>query len=246
MNKELEEYTKEDENIIQSFDIRSTLSDSIFDKNQKMHEDVRNKLLKISDNFLEYLGIEFFIHDIILTGSLSNYMWSEYSDVDLHILVDFEDSEYSLELLKEFFAAKKSSWNNTHDIKIKNFEVEIYVQDVNETHTASGIYSVLRNKWVRKPIKVKANIDDKKILDKADDIFLQYENLLKLSKQKDISVRVDKLLKKLSKFRKSGLTKNGEFSYENLTFKLLRRNGTIEKLINLKNHSIDKKLSLKQ
>jgi hypothetical protein len=245
MNRELEEYTKEDENIINSFGIRNTLSDSIFDENQKMHEDVRKKLLEISDNFLEFLGIEFFIHDIILTGSLSNYMWSEYSDVDLHILVDFEDSEYSLDLLKEFFAAKKSSWNNTHNIKINHFEVEIYVQDVNEQHTASGIYSILRNKWITKPKKVKPDINDKKILDKADDIFLQYENLLKLSKHNDVSKKIDKLLKKLSKFRKTGLSKDGEFSYENLTFKLLRRNGTIEKLINLKNHSIDKKLSLK-
>jgi hypothetical protein len=245
MNRELEEYTKEDENIINSFAVKNTLSDSIFDENQKMRDDVRKKLLEISDNFLEFLGIEFFIHDIILTGSLSNYMWSEYSDVDLHVLVDFEDSEYSLDLLKEFFAAKKSSWNNIHDIKINDFEVEIYVQDVNEKHTASGIYSILRNKWVTKPKKVKPNINDKKILDKADDIFLQYENLLKLSKHNDVSVKIDKLLKKLSKFRKSGLSKDGEFSYENLTFKLLRRNGTIEKLINLKNHLIDKKLSLK-
>lgn len=245
MNKELEEYTKEDENIIKSFDVKDKLSEAFFDKNQKMHEDVRKKLLDISNNFIEFLGIEFFIHDIILTGSLSNYMWSNYSDVDLHILVDFENNKYGLDILKEFFAAKKSSWNNTHNIKINNFEVEIYVQDVDEKHTASGIYSILKNKWINKPKKVKPNINDKKILDKADDIFLQYKNLLKLSKHKDVSIKVDNLLKKLSKFRKSGLSKNGEFSYENLTFKLLRRNGTIEKLINLKNESIDKKLSLK-
>jgi DNA-binding Lrp family transcriptional regulator len=246
LREDIVEFTKDDEKIIKSFDVKSKLSDDIFDENMKMNDDVREKLLKISDNFIEYVGIEFFIHDITLTGSLANYMWSNYSDVDLHILVDFENSDYTNEILKEFFSAKKTSWNNTHNVKIKNFDVEVYVQDVNEPHESSGVYSILKNKWIVKPEMKKPNIEDKKILDKADDIRLQYENLLNSSKQKDVSDGVDKLLKKLSKFRKSGLSKNGEFSYENLTFKLLRRNGIIKNLIDLKNQSIDKKLSLKQ
>lgn len=246
IKEEIIEYTKDDEKIIKSFEVKSELSSDIFDENMKMRDNVRKKLLEISDKFIEYIGIDFFIHDVTLTGSLSNYMWSEYSDVDLHILVDFENSEYSSELLKEFFGAKKSTWNNLHNIKIKNFDVEVYVQDVNETHESSGVYSILKNKWVIKPTKEKPKINDKQILDKGDDIRLQYENILKLSKTNDVSKQVDALLKKLSKFRKSGLTKEGEFSYENLTFKLLRRNGVIKKLMDLKNTSIDKKLSLKQ
>jgi hypothetical protein len=49
---------------------------------------------------------------------------------------------------------------------------------------------------------------------------------------------------KLKKYRKSGLDKSGEFGLENLVFKVLRRNGYIEKLYNVPIKMIDKKLSL--
>ena len=38
----------------------------------------------------------------------------------------------------------------------------------------------------------------------------------------------------------------GEFSYENLAFKLLRRNGYIGKLLDVQTQSADKKLSIAQ
>ena len=56
-----------------------------------LNSEVREKLLEISDSFIEFIGVDFFIHDLILTGSLANYNWSEYSDVDLHIIIDYSD-----------------------------------------------------------------------------------------------------------------------------------------------------------
>jgi len=55
-----------------------------------------------------------------------------------------------------------------------------------------------------------------------------------------------KYREKLRKYRTCGLQKEGEFSYENLVFKFLRRNGYIAKLENFKNKFVDKKLSLEQ
>ena len=52
---------------------------------------------------MNYLGIDFFIHDILLTGSLANYGWSKYSDVDLHIVIDFDESNHNNKLLKRIF-----------------------------------------------------------------------------------------------------------------------------------------------
>ena len=51
------------------------------------------------NDFIESFGVEFFIHDVVLTGSLANYNWSQYSDVDLHIIIDFEESKYEMDLL---------------------------------------------------------------------------------------------------------------------------------------------------
>jgi serine/threonine protein kinase len=49
---------------------------------------------------------------------------------------------------------------------------------------------------------------------------------------------------KLKKFRISGLQKGGEMSLENLVFKVLRRNGYIDKLYNVPTTTIDNKLSM--
>lgn len=244
---ELSEYSQEDEKIVKSFKLKDSLCLDIFIKSDGeylMNEKIRKQLLEISNDFLDTLGVEFFIHDIVLTGSLANYNWSEYSDVDLHILIDFEEIDVNKELIKEFFDAKKNVWNEKHNIKINNFDVEIYVQDVNEKHISSGVYSVLNNEWVIEPKKTAEDIDDKKILDKGEQYAKIIDKLIDKSKTENVLPKIERLRKKLKAFRQSGLESGGEFSYENLTFKLLRRNGYINKLLELKNKILDKKLSL--
>jgi hypothetical protein len=251
---ELSEDRGTDEKIVKTFYVKDTLSLDIFDeygeshsleKKYKMKDSVRDRLLLITDKFIEFLGVEFFIYDVILTGSLANYNWSEYSDVDLHVLIDFDESEHNNELLKEFFMAKKGIWNDLHDITIKGFEVELYVQDVKEKHIASGVYSVLNDKWLVEPKREKQFIDDRGILEKGE----EYAKIIDTLKEKsdagiDVVSEIEDVKKKLKRFRQSGLDKGGEFSYENLTFKLLRRNGYIKKLIDLKKDATDDNLSV--
>lgn len=247
--EELIEDKELDKKIIKSFKSKDGLSDNIFDliKNEyKMRDDVRKKLIEVSNDFIDTFGVEFFIHDIVLTGSLSNYNWSQFSDVDLHILIDFEESEYPYDLIKEFFDAKKNVWNNKRDVKIKGFDVEVYVQDVNEEHISSGVYSILHDKWVIEPKKENPNIDDRKILEKGEEYAKKIDKLIQHSNKSDILKEIDTLRKKIKEFRQCGLESGGEYSYENLTFKLLRRNGYIEKLLKLKTDITDKKLSITQ
>ena len=244
--EELIEDKEEDKKIIKSFKSKDSLSEQIFEGSDgkfSMRGDIRKNLLKISNDFIDSLGIEFFIHDIVLTGSLANYNWSNYSDVDLHILIDFKETDYNLDLLKEFFDAKKNVWNEKHNIIIKGYDVELYVQDVDEEHVSSGVYSILNNKWVVEPDKVKSNIDDKMILQKSEEYMKKIDLLIKIGGPIE---SIDELRKKLKEFRQSGLESGGEYSYENLTFKLLRRNGYIEKLLKLKTTLVDKKLSITQ
>ena len=254
---ELLEYGVEDEKIVKSFETKDSLSSDIFDETKgsfKMREDIRKRLLEISNDFIDSFGVEFFIHDIVLTGSLANYNWSKYSDVDLHILVDMEeighnkkiDSKILKTIVKEFFDAKKNVWNEKHDIKIKGFDVEVYVQDVNEPHVSSGVYSILNNKWEIEPKKESPQIDDRKILEKGEEYAKMIDNIVNNGKDEKILDKIDSLRKKLKEFRQSGLESGGEYSYENLTFKLLRRNGYIEKLLKLKTDITDKKLSITQ
>jgi hypothetical protein len=212
-----------------------------------MRDDIKIALLKISDDFIESLGVEFFIHDIVLTGSLANYNWSNFSDVDLHIVIDYKESKYNSEILKEFFDAKKNIWNEKHDIVIKGYDVELYVQDVNEEHVSSGVYSILHNKWIIEPEQKNPNIDDRMILQKGEEYMKKIDNIIgKGMKGVDVINDIENIRTKIKSFRQSGLDSGGEYSYENLTFKLLRRNGYIGKLLKLKITLTDKKLSVEQ
>jgi hypothetical protein len=255
--EELIEDLETDKKIVKSFEPKESLSDQIFegsDGDFSMREDIRKRLIEIANKFIESLSIEFFIHDIVLTGSLSNYNWSSYSDVDLHILIDFDEigneknsnSVMIHNIFKEFFDAKKNVWNDTHDIKIKGYDVELYVQNVNEEHVSSGVYSILHDKWLVKPERNSPNIDDRKILEKGEEYAKKIDKLVKLGQKQDVTSEIDILRKKIKEFRQCGLESGGEYSYENLTFKLLRRNGYIEKLIKLKTNITDKKLSITQ
>jgi hypothetical protein len=245
---ELSEDREQDEKIIKTFYSKDALSPVIFKETNDgyiMIPSVRDKLLELSDNFIEFLGVDFFTHDVVLTGSLANFNWSEFSDIDLHIIIDYEDTGHDNVLLKEFFDAKRGVWNALHDIKIKNYEVEIYVQDVTEKHISSGVYSVLNNEWIIQPQNEKKEIDDRKIIEKGEEYANIIDDLIsKKENHDDIRTDVDNVKKKIKRFRQSGLDRGGEYSYENLTFKLLRRNGYIKKLIDLKKEVTDTKLSV--
>lgn len=222
---------------------------SISKKESKMKPEIRERLLDIANQFVEFLDVPVFVDDIIMTGSLSNYNWSNYSDVDLHIIVDFAQfPKEQIELFQKLFTLKKILFNTNHNITIKNFEVELYAQDEKEIHTSSGVYSVLFDEWITKPEKINVKIDNKVLMNKVkswtekiDEVIEDAEEGNNLEKSKEI---IDKLKKKLKDYRGEGLSGDGEFSYENLVFKFLRRNGYIEKLYNFEDELIDKSLSL--
>lgn len=252
---ELIEDKEKDEKILKSFQGKDSLSSVIFEERDGeffMLESIHDRLLEIANHFIDTFGVDFFIHDVVLTGSLANYNWSEYSDIDLHILIDYNEfsdkgdqSPGMKEIFKEFFIAKKTIWNEKHSIKIKGYDVEVYVQDVDEPHISSGVYSILSNKWIIVPQKNNPKIDDRKILEKGMAYADQIDSLeSRLENNEDILSDLEKLLEKIKKTRQSGLDRYGEYSYENLTFKLLRRNGYIKKLIDLKKNFTDKKLSI--
>jgi hypothetical protein len=210
-----------------------------------MNEDVRNRLLEISDMFVKYLEIPLKIKDIRLTGSLSNYNWSQYSDVDLHIIIDFDDVNADNSLVKKLFDAKKSMWNDMYDIKIKGYDVELYVQDIDEVHTASGVYSVKDNEWIEEPSKEEISVDYKKVYDKSNDFSKRIDKLEQSKDDPEVIIGlIDGLKDKIKKFRQSGLESGGEYSYENLVFKALRRLGEIERLVKLKVNLTNKEYSI--
>lgn len=241
-------------NILKSFSIQDELNSKIWNISKdgsKMKPEIREKLLEIAYEFIKFLDVDVFVENIEMTGSLSNYNWSEYSDVDLHLIIDFEQfPKESRKLYQELFNLKKAIFNDGHDIKIKGYDVELYAQDIEEPRRESaGVYSVLYDEWVKEPKKENISIDKITIEKKAKQWMDMIDTVIENSEEEDLEIvtnLISKLKEKLKKFRKAGLDKKGEYSNENLVFKYLRRNGYIGKLFDFKNEIMDKKLSLKE
>lgn len=201
-----------------------------------MDEEVRDNLMEIAKLFYDSLKIpDLVVTDVIMTGSLANYNWSKYSDIDLHLVADLSTYGDS-ELVKDYFASKKTVWNKEHNIMIHGHEVELYVQDKDEPHHSSGIYSVLNDEWVLKPTLKTPEIDRDLVKKKV----MSLKNSIDAvgSKCKDIT-ELERLKTKIKHMRQTGLDREGEFSTENLVYKVLRNNGYIDQLYTKYNAAID-------
>jgi hypothetical protein len=242
--KKFLEFVENDFEPISSFYVKDDLNRNIWDKDDNMKSDIREDLLEIAYDYVDFLDLEIDIKDIRLTGSLANYNWSKYSDYDVHILVDKKDISKDTELVDKYLSNSSKLWSSQHNIKINEYPVELYCEDISEEHTSSGVYSLVDDKWLTKPDKIDFKPDEYLIKKKSsrfmtiiDDIKDDLESGMPYE---DVDILFKNTWKKLKDARKSGLEKDGEYSIENIVFKLLRRNGYIKKLIDLKNKYYDK------
>lgn len=233
------------EKILSSFEIQDSLNPKVWENpndlnKSKLKPKIKEALEKISEEFIEYLGEDIFVDDVVLMGSLVNYNWSNYSDFDLHIMIDFNQFEEDQELYKELFDLKKKVFNSKHDIKIYGYDVELYAQGLDDPHSSGGIYSILNTEWLKKPKKEKVELDFEFLKKKIKSWVGKIDDAIE-------STDIDKMKaikEKIKDYRKCGLEKNGELSYENLVFKYLRRSGKIEELFDQINSTLDKSLSI--
>ena len=234
---------------LSSFKIHKKLNQKIW-KDEKIDSKVRLKLLDIADEFYSSLAIDWVkIEDIILTGSLANYNWSKYSDVDLHILIDFKKVWKKTDTISEYFKTKKKLWSIEHDnLKVLGFPVEVYIQDINEKHNSSGIYSLNKNKWLVEPDDFQnSTINEETVKNKSAKEMTYFDDLFeKVKKEKDkhkletIYNKILKRFKRLRTLRSESLDTKGELGTYNIVWKVLRRTGYIDKINDTINELYDK------
>jgi hypothetical protein len=254
----VDESLSPDEVDLSSFNIKKNLNPKFW-KDEKLDSRIRLKLLDIADDFIEFLGISWVKpEDIIITGSLANFNWNkEYSDIDLHILLDYTKVDKRTDFVSKYFYSQKKLWNEEHkNLNIFGFPIEVYVQDVNEEHNSSGVYSLEKNEWITEPERdklAKKKVNKRiikntvsKYTEKIDNLADRYQNFKSDDyKLRKISKEAERLFDELKAERKKGLDKDkSEISEGNIIFKCLRRLGYIDKLLKIITLTYDKMNSL--
>ena len=241
---------------LSSFKKKEDLAPRIWDGDGNLNPRVRLRLLDIADDFWEFVNLTWVKPSgIILTGSICNFNWSKYSDIDLHLIVDFDEIDEKTEFVRDYLDSKKNEWNNEHsELMILGFPVELYVQNLNEMPQSDGIYDLEENEWVKKPnsedIKPigldKFSIKDKaaEIMTIIDDMYTALESTSDLHEIEEIGEDASYLWKKVKKMRKTSLEKNGESGAGNIVYKILRRTEYLNKLWKLSTIIYDRKNSI--
>jgi hypothetical protein len=180
---------------------------------------------------------------------MANYNWTDKSDLDLHIVIDYLAVDENLELVEKYLAEAKTNWNRNHEIIIEDHEVEIYVQNIHEPHHSTGVYSILDAEWIIKPEPAEFEVSEDAIEQKYKSIqntIKMIEKLQKEQKYEEVYGDTDRLKTKIRNYRQSGLETGGEFSVENLVFKALRNGGELGVLSDLKREAYDNMMSISE
>lgn len=240
---------------LQSFDIQESLHPKMWieekDGEYRLNSKVRLRLLDIADDFIDGLSVSWIKpKDIIFTGSLANYNWSKYSDIDIHILYDFKKIYKNSDFVDDYFKAKKEVWLKNHkQLKVYGYPIEISVEDCNEKNPSSGRYSLEQNKWITEPTDFQdATLNKNYIKDYSAKVMTEIDKLEKSIKSETdrhkievMANKVEKIFTKLKNLRSEGLeSKKKEMSSGNVIYKLVRRMKYIDKIWSLVNYAYDK------
>lgn len=238
-----------EENLVEDVEKHEELNPAIFDENAKVKPEVKNKINEIVDEFLKEFAeveVDLDVQDIILTGSNASYNYTKDSDLDIHIVADTSKIEDTLKLHKVIYDAYKSSFNRKFEIELNSVPVELYVETQDTPLVSNGIYSVLKDEWVKEPTKEDIPEVDLAAIEKA---FKPWEKRYKAliaatTDEVEDETGIDKFIDSLYELRAKGLSTDGEYSIENLVFKEMRNKGYLDNLKELRHKVIARRLSL--
>ncbi|MEK6829895.1 MAG: hypothetical protein AABY15_07280 [Nanoarchaeota archaeon] len=224
--------------------LRNELNPKVWEAD-KLKPEVRQALIDIANSFFESLELDIDVKDILFTGSLANYGWTEGSDIDLHLMVDYKNLK-DIPFLEDYLYLKKKKWTDDHNISIYGFDVEPFAKDEEGKYEYKAIYSIMNDAWIVPPRKDKPIIDFETVKEKSASIM---DDIDRIDAIKDVDKKFkesEKLKNKLGGIRSIGLHKEGEYSNENLIYKTLRKAGYLDKLGDIKHRAFDSKLSLNE
>ena len=224
----------------EEFQIHETLNKKLWDiTTKKLLPEVREKILDIVFNFEEYINVPIDILDVQLVGSNASYNYTDHSDLDVHIIANFDVPDYNKELLQALYDIKKKEYNKRMNISLRGIEIEIYVQDVKTSTISNGIYSVCEDSWVKepKPIKSVTKHNTEKEVKKWS------EKISSVISSKNYDL-INDTINSLYLIRHNSIAADGEYGKGNQIFKDIRNTGLLDELKYALYNSLSTKLSL--
>lgn len=207
--------------IVEALEIHKELNPKIWDSNMNLLPDVKDKILEIVEEFKsnvkDMTGIDLNVADIHILGSNASYNYTSKSDLDVHLVVNFEMIDTNEDLVQALFNLQKSEFNDAYDISIHGIDVELYVEDIKANTISNGIYSVMTDTWIKKPEPI-IDVPEVNIEDKIDEWKEKISDILEREDIDEISETIDELYL----LRKNGLATTGEYGEENQLFKEIR------------------------
>lgn len=213
-------------NLNEKVEIKYILNPVLWDENKKLKPEIKDKIIEIVDEFKDSISdfINLKVLDINIVGSNASYNYTDKSDIDIHIITNFEDYGEPAELVQAAMNANKTNFNKSYDIAFKNFDVEVYVEDVKSSPMSNGIYSVFKDEWIKEPIKIDAPDVD------LEPELSEYKEKIQSALDENSSKDINEIIDDLYVLRRESLVKDGEFGKGNLIFKEIRNLGLLDKL----------------
>ena len=223
------------------FEVHNELNPLLWDKNNKLHEDVKTKIVNIVNQFLASIDLDIQAIDVVIVGSNASYNYTSTSDIDVHIITNYMDINADTEIVTLLFNQLRSKFNSTYDITIHGLDVELYVEDVNTSVTSNGIYSIIYDSWIKFPKKLTS-------IPKYDisQEFSEWQDRIDVAIRSENSSFIKQVIDMLYLIRKNSIAADGEYGKGNQLFKEIRSVGLLKKLKDAYSDAVSKELSLEK
>jgi len=210
--------------------------------NHRLRPEVSLALVRIARDFKQFIDVPFKVLDIQITGGNANFTYTAHSDIDLHLIADFDSVSCDREAA-ELFDSKRLLYKREYHINLHGIPVEVYVEDHRHPAVSAGAYSLVKDSWVRQPNADVPDYDHEQVEKWVD----TWHTVIKTATKTGNLQTCRTALKMLRHYRKLGLrTPEGEFSIPNLVYKSLRNDETVKGIQTLIDQLHGQDLSLDQ
>lgn len=209
--------------LAEQFEVHETLNPKIWSADNKLLDDVKVAIVSIIEQFESTCEIPLNMIDAHIVGSNASYNYTKHSDLDVHIISNFDLIDAPKDILQLAFNAIKTKFNSDYDITVHGIDVELYVEDVRSTSVSNGVYSLYQDDWIKFPVM----LTDVPQIDIVTDVD-QWKSKFTRALESGNSELITRVINDIYLLRKNSLDADGEYGRGNQVFKEIRNLGILD------------------